>query len=85
MKNATSFFVWSIIIGVVFAFAWRFGWLERLTKYVQETREELRKCTWPSYDELWGSTVLVMVATGLLGVFTVVVELVMTWVVSNIV
>jgi preprotein translocase subunit SecE len=65
--------------------AWRFGWLERLTKYVQETREELRKCTWPSYDELWGSTVLVMVATGLLGVFTVVVELVMTWVVSNIV
>jgi preprotein translocase subunit SecE len=85
MKNATSFFVWSIIIGVVFALAWRFGWLERLTKYVQETREELRKCTWPSYDELWGSTVLVMVATGLLGVFTVVVELVMTWVVSNIV
>lgn len=85
MKNATSFFVWSIIIGVAFAFAWRFGWLARLTKYVQETREELRKCTWPSYDELWGSTVLVMVATGLLGLFTVVVELVMTWVVSNIV
>lgn len=85
MKNATSFLVWSIIIGVLFAFAWRFGWLARITKYVQETREELRKCTWPSYDELWGSTVLVIVCTGLLGAFTVVVELVMTWLVSSIV
>lgn len=85
MKNATSFIVWSVIIGVAFALAWRFGWLARLTKYVQETREELRKCTWPSRDELWGSTILVMVATAMLGAFTVVVELVMTWVVSSII
>lgn len=85
MKNATNFIVWSVIIGVAFAVAWRLGWLARLTKYVEETREELRKCTWPSYEELWGSTVLVMVSTALLGVFTVVVELVMTWVVSSLV
>ena len=85
MKNATSFIVWSIIIGVAFAFAWRFGWLARLTRYVQETREELRKCTWPGGDELWGSTVLVMVATGLLGIFTVVVDMLMHWLVQAVV
>ncbi len=85
MKNATSFIVWSVIIGTAFAFAWRLGWLATLTKYVQDTREELRKCAWPSYDELWGSTILVMVSTALLGLFTVVVEMVMTWVVSSIV
>ena len=85
MKNATSLIVWSVVIIVAFAMAWRFGWLNRLTQYVQETREELRKCTWPSVDELWGSTVLVMVSTAFLGLFTVVVELTMTWFVSSVV
>jgi preprotein translocase subunit SecE len=80
-----SFIIWSVIVAVVFAFAWRFGWLARLTKYVQETREELRKCAWPNMEELWGSTVLVMVAIALLGVFTVVVDFVIASAVSSIV
>ena len=32
--------------------------------------EELKKCTWPTWVELKGSTVVVMVAILLLGVFT---------------
>ena len=44
---------------------------------MQETREELRKCTWPTWDELKGSTVVVMISILLLGVFTVVVDLVL--------
>ncbi len=84
MNRTTSFIVWSVIIAVAFAIAWRFGWLARITRYVQETREELRKCTWPTLEELWGSTVLVMVATAMLGLFTVVIELVMAWAVSSI-
>jgi preprotein translocase subunit SecE len=85
MNNTTSLIVWSVLIVVAFAIAWRLGWLARLTAYVRETREELRKCTWPGKDELWGSTVLVMVSTAMLGAFTVVVDLLMTWVVSSIV
>ena len=85
MSPTTSFIVWSVVIAVLFAVAWRFGWLARLTKYVEETREELRKCTWPTTDELWGSTVLVMVGTALLGAFTVAVELGMAWFVSSII
>lgn len=85
MNSTTSLIVWSVVIAAAFGFAWRFGWLERITKYVQETREELRKCTWPTSDELWGSTVLVMVATILLGVFTVIVDGAMSWFVRSIV
>lgn len=81
----TSFIVWSVILAVAFAVAWRFGWFARTTKFVRETREELRKCTWPNREELWGSTVLVMVATAMLAVFTVVVDMVLTWLVSSIV
>ena len=48
----------------------------RLSTYVQETREELKKCAWPTLDELKGSTVVVIVSVALLGGFTMLVDLV---------
>lgn len=63
--------VWVIVIGAAFAFAWYQGYLRRFAAYVIETREELRKCTWPSTEELKGSTVVVVVAIALLGGLTV--------------
>jgi preprotein translocase SecE subunit len=63
--------IWVAIVAIVFIILWRKGTLLRLSNYVQETREELRKCSWPSVDELKGSTVVVMVSIILLGVFTV--------------
>jgi len=63
-------------VAIVFAFLWRKGHFLRLTTYIQETREELRKCTWPSWDEWRGSTVVVMISIALLGSFTVGVDVV---------
>ncbi len=63
-------------VAVVFAFLWRKGHFLRFTTYVRETREELRKCTWPSWDELKGSTVVVMISIALLGSFTVGIDVV---------
>ena len=62
------------IVGGVFAYLWRQGHLMRMSTYVQETREELRKCSWPTWDELKGSTFVVMVSIILLGGFTVIVD-----------
>jgi preprotein translocase subunit SecE len=70
--------VWVVVIGGSFAWLWRAGHLMRFTAYVQQTREELRKCTWPSWDELKGSTVVVGISILLLGGFTVVVDFVFT-------
>jgi len=70
--------IWAAVIAVVFAFLWRKGYLMRLANYVAETREELRKCTWPTLNELKGSTVVVMVSIVLLGAFTVGVDFVFT-------
>jgi preprotein translocase subunit SecE len=58
-----------VVVGAVFAFSWYKGYLLKVSTYVQQTREELRKCTWPSWDELKGSTVLVFISMLLLGVF----------------
>lgn len=63
---------------VIVIVMWRRGQLKRLGDYVVETREELRKCSWPSVDELKGSTVVVMISIALLGAFTVAVDFVLT-------
>jgi len=53
-----------MIIGIVlamgvFTFLWRQGAFLRLSGYWGETMEELKKCTWPTWEELNGSTVVV--------------------------
>ena len=76
MKEYLNLLIGLVAAAVVFGIAWRMGYLVRLTNYVAETKEELKKCTWPTIDELKGSTLLVMVAILLLGGFTVVVDVV---------
>ena len=63
-----------MVVGVLFGILWRKGYLVRLTTYVQQTREELRRCTWPTWDELKGSTVIVAISILILGGFTVLVD-----------
>ena len=66
--------IWGALVGIVFAVLWRKGYLLQLTNYVQQTREELRKCTWPTWDELKGSTVVVTISIVILGGFIVLVD-----------
>ena len=73
-KNLIAILVWVVVIGAAFAFAWYKGYLARLSNYVALTREELRKCNWPTWDELRGSTVVVGISILLLGGFTVCVD-----------
>jgi len=68
--------IWVAVIGIAFGILWRQGYLMRLTAYVQQTREELRKCTWPTWNELKGTTLVVAVSIFLLGTFTVLVDFV---------
>ena len=66
----------------VFFFLWQKGHLLRFAGFVRETREELKKCAWPTKDELVGSTVVVFVSLFLLGGFTALVDTVVTAVVG---
>ena len=74
MSETVWIIIWVVVIGGLFAWLWRGGHLARLTAYVQQTREELRKCTWPTWQELKGSTVVVGVSIFILGGFTVAVD-----------
>jgi len=65
-----------VIVAVIFGILWKNGQLVRLNRYVGETKEELRKCTWPTRDELKGSTLVVIISVAALAAFTVVVDFV---------
>lgn len=64
-------FIWIGVAAAVFAFLWRKGYLLRLSRYVGQTKIELRKCAWPTVNELKGSTVVVIIATAIMGLFVV--------------
>jgi len=70
VKEYLPFLIWFAVIGAIFAVAWKQGQLARLAAYVTATQQELKKCNWPSREELIQSTVLIFVVIGLLGVFT---------------
>ena len=76
--------IWVVIVGVTFGVLWKTGQLMRLANYVQETKEELKKCTWPSRDELKGSTFVVLLSILMLGLFTVAIDIVLAFFVKGI-
>ena len=81
MRDLVWIGVWAVLIGAAFVWLWRGGQLARLATYIQQTREELRKCTWPTWGELKGSTVVVGISIVLLGGFTVAVDQIFWWLV----
>ena len=74
MQNTVWIIVWVVVIGGLFAWLWYKGYLQQFADYVKATREELRKCTWPSWEELKGSTVVITISIVILGGFTVLVD-----------
>ena len=66
--------VWAVVIGVTFGVLWRKGHIARFANYLRETREELKKCTWPTWDELKGSTVVIAISILLIGGYIVLID-----------
>ncbi len=74
-----------VVIGALFGLLWWQGQIRSLAVYFQETREELKKCSWPTWEELKGSTALVIVSIALLGAFTVVVDFAMNLILHKLI
>jgi preprotein translocase subunit SecE len=74
VNDWTKILIWVVVVGAIFAYLWWQGQVRQLANYVQETREELKKCSWPTWVELKGSTALIMISIALLAAFTEVVD-----------
>jgi preprotein translocase subunit SecE len=74
VNNWIQIVVVAAVIAAVFGYLWWQGQIKRLNLYCQETYVELQKCTWPTWEELKGSTVLVVIIIGLLGAYIFVID-----------
>jgi|HubBroStandDraft_4_1064222.scaffolds.fasta_scaffold2487687_1 preprotein translocase subunit SecE len=84
MNNLAKTGIWVAAIGIVFVFLWLKGYLAKIADYVKLTWEELHKCSWPTWEELKGSTVVVAISLVILGGFTVGVDLLFAQVFSRL-
>jgi preprotein translocase subunit SecE len=85
MKDLWPYFVGFVIALVAFIVLWKQGAFLKLSGYWDETKEELKKCTWPTWEELTGSTVVVIISVAALGAFTVGVDYAVTMLIRLIV
>jgi preprotein translocase subunit SecE len=57
---------------------------QRLVKFIKEVRNELRRVSWPSRDEIRGSTAIVILIVLVLAVFIGLVDRALSYLVSII-
>ena len=54
----------------------------RVTTFLSEVKSELKKVSWPTRDELKASTVVVIIATFLLGLYIGIIDFVLSKVIT---
>ena len=47
---------------------------QKIGNFVQETMQELNKVTWPTWNEVWQATLVVIVVTFLMALFIALVD-----------
>lgn len=57
--------------------------MEKVLDYVRESKAELKKVSWPTKQQLWYSTVIVVVVTAIASAYLGLVDLVLTGVFSK--
>lgn len=59
--------------------------MEKILDYIRESRAELRKVTWPTRQQVWYSTLVVIAVTFMVSVYLGLVDLLLTGVFSKII
>lgn len=57
---------------------------EKLVKFLKETKAEMRKVTWPTRDELIGSTKIVIIATIMVTLFIGFIDQILTLIIRRL-
>jgi preprotein translocase subunit SecE len=56
--------------------------MQRFQKYLTEVVKELKKVTWPTWDELKGSTMVVILFSIVMGVYIAGIDFILTYLVD---
>jgi len=58
-------------------------WYKRLTNFLRDVKSELKKVTWPSRPEVTNTTVVVIVATVVIGFYLFIWDLIAAWLIGQ--
>jgi preprotein translocase subunit SecE len=59
-------------------------WYKRFSQFLREVRSELKKVTWPSRNEVYNTTVVVIIAMVFFGFYLYFMDAVFSWVLLKI-
>ena len=59
-------------------------WDKRFVNFLKEVRGELKKVTWPSRNEVYSTTIVVIAATIFFGFYLFFMDVIFSWVITKI-
>jgi preprotein translocase subunit SecE len=59
-------------------------WYKRFIPFLKEVRSEVKKVTWPSRNEVYSTTLVVIVATLFFGFYLFFMDIIFSWAISQI-
>lgn len=59
-------------------------WYKRLIPFLKEVKAEIKKVTWPSRNEVYSTTIVVILATIFFGFYLFFMDIIFSWVVAQI-
>jgi preprotein translocase subunit SecE len=59
-------------------------WYRRFVPFLKEVRAELKKVTWPSKNEVYSTTIVVIFATIFFGFYLFFMDVVFSWIITKI-
>ncbi len=59
-------------------------WYKRLVPFFKEVRAEVKKVTWPSRNEVYSTTIVVILATIFFGIYLYIMDLIFSYAITQI-
>jgi preprotein translocase subunit SecE len=59
-------------------------WYKRFFPFLKEVRAEIKKVTWPSKNEVYSTTIVVMIATFFFGFYLYFMDIIFSWIITRI-
>ncbi|HAR36989.1 MAG TPA: preprotein translocase subunit SecE [Acidobacteria bacterium] len=59
-------------------------WYKRFVNFLKDVRSELKKVTWPAKQEVYGTTIIVIIAVFFFGIYLFFIDVVFSWLIAQV-
>jgi len=59
-------------------------WYKRFIVFLRDVKAETKKVTWPSKNEVYSTTIVVIIATIFFGVYLYLLDIIFSWLISQV-